>query len=325
MPPRIALYSGNWSDLPLQDLAERASEWGYQGLEIECVPNHLMPHRVVAEEGYASELVRLLESCELQVVAVSHQAAGVLLTEGPQDFLRHRAPEHLWGDGELQGVRQRCASELIAAAQIAQRLHVNVLITASGCHVPVSVFFNRADFLPQYRAVLKEWVRLWTPVLDAIANLGERVAMLVQPGQIVWDAYSADLFLEAVGWRSEVGLAVDTGAMYWHGADAAQFIRQFADRVFHVRITDVAMHLVGHNSVLSPLEEGDPRGAWDWRSPGRGQVDFEAILRALHDIHYDGALSVAWCDSHMEREFGAADASQFLRRLDFPARPRTGL
>jgi sugar phosphate isomerase/epimerase len=129
------------------------------------------------------------------------------------------------------------------------------------------------------------------------------------------------LFLETIGWRSEVGLALDTGALYWHGADPAQFLRRFADRVFHVRVTDVAVHLTGSNSVLSPLPEGDPRRGWDWRSPGRGQVDFEAILRALNDIGYTGPLSVAWCDSQMQREFGAADASQFLRRLDFPARP----
>ncbi|GBD36516.1 hypothetical protein HRbin36_01641 [bacterium HR36] len=158
-------------------------------------------------------------------------------------------------------------------------------------------------------------------MLEELANLGMRLALLVRPGQILWDGFSADLFFENLGWRSEVGLAVDSGALFWHGADPAQLIRRFADRVFHVRITDVVVHLTGQNSVLAPLPQGDPRRGWEWRSPGRGQVDFEALLRALNDIGYDGPLSVAWCDAQMQREFGAADASQFLRRLDFPARP----
>ena len=39
------------------------------------------------------------------------------------------------------------------------------------------------------------------------------------------------------------------------------------------------------------------RGGWDFRSLGRGGVDFEAIIRPLNDIGYDGPLSVEWEDS----------------------------
>ncbi|MCS7015693.1 MAG: sugar phosphate isomerase/epimerase [Gemmatales bacterium] len=322
MPFTIALYSGNWCDLSLQELAQKASEWGYQALELECSDNHLVPRRAIEEEGYISELSQLLESFELQLAAVSCEAAGMLLTEGPTGAEQARAAHHLLGDGTVEDIRQRATTELLSAAQAAQRLGVSVLVTASGCPMAVSCFFSVENFLPHYRDILKAWVQLWGPVLDEVAHLGVRLALLVQPGQMVWEAFSADLLLEALGWRSEVGLAVDIGALYWQGADPAHLLRRFADRVFHVRITDVAVHLTGHNSVLSPLPPSDPRRGWEWRSPGRGQVDFEAVLRALHDIGYDGPLSVAWRDELVEREFGAADASQFLRRLDFPTRPR---
>ena len=59
---------------------------------------------------------------------------------------------------------------------------------------------------------------------------------------------------------------------------------------------------------------GDPRRGWDFRSPGRGGVNFEEIARALNQIGYNGPLSVEWEDCGMDREFGAAEASDFVRR-----------
>ena len=59
-----------------------------------------------------------------------------------------------------------------------------------------------------------------------------------------------------------------------------------------------------------------------FRSPGRGRLDFEAILRALNHAHYKGPLSVEWEDPMMDREAGAAEACAFVRRLDFPTSGR---
>lgn len=320
MARTISLYTGSWRDRSLAELATKASEWGYAALELECVADHCQPRRATAEQGYTAELVRLLEAQELRLAALSYEAAGGLLTEGSAANWQEVLPEHLRTLTDAQTCRQQAAAELLAAAQTAQLLGVQVLVTASGCPLPATAFFSPQLCLPRYQAFLQELARHWTSVLDELATLDVRLAFLVQPGQAVWDAYSAELFLEALGWRSQVGLAVDTGALYWHGTDPAQLIRRFADRIIHVRISDVAVHLTGDNSVLSPLPHGDPRRGWDWRSPGHGQVDFHSLLRALHDIGYSGALSVAWADPHMHPEFGAADACQFLKRLDFPGR-----
>ena len=68
---------------------------------------------------------------------------------------------------------------------------------------------------------------------------------------------------------------------------------------------------------------GDPRRGWDFRSPGRGQVDFEEIARALNAIGYQGPLSVEWEDPGMDREYGAAEAAKFVKeRMSFIASGR---
>jgi sugar phosphate isomerase/epimerase len=37
----------------------------------------------------------------------------------------------------------------------------------------------------------------------------------------------------------------------------------------------------------------------------------------LNDVGYTGPLSVEWEDCGMDREFGAAEASAFVKKMDF--------
>jgi sugar phosphate isomerase/epimerase len=67
----------------------------------------------------------------------------------------------------------------------------------------------------------------------------------------------------------------------------------------------------GHTSF------GDPRRTWDFRSVGRGMIDFESLIVALNDVGYAGPLSVEWEDSRMDRVHGATESAAFCRRLDF--------
>jgi len=102
--------------------------------------------------------------------------------------------------------------------------------------------------------------------------------------------------------------------------DPVRFIKEFPDRIFHVHIKDAALTLDGRSGILSShLDFGQPGRGWDFRSPGHGQVNFEEIIRELNRIEYDGPLSVEWEDSGMDREYGAADAAKFVRKLDFPS------
>jgi sugar phosphate isomerase/epimerase len=65
------------------------------------------------------------------------------------------------------------------------------------------------------------------------------------------------------------------------------------------------------------LNFGDRRRFWDFRSLGRGNINFEEIIRALNRIKYTGPLSVEWEDSGMDREEGAIEACDFVNDIDF--------
>ncbi|HRX54147.1 MAG TPA: TIM barrel protein, partial [Verrucomicrobiales bacterium] len=58
---------------------------------------------------------------------------------------------------------------------------------------------------------------------------------------------------------------------------------------------------------------------WDFKSMGRGDIDFEKVIRALNDIGYAGPLSVEWEDGGMDREHGATESAEYVRSIDFPS------
>jgi sugar phosphate isomerase/epimerase len=86
---------------------------------------------------------------------------------------------------------------------------------------------------------------------------------------------------------------------------------------------DAIVTLNGKSGILaSHLNFGDPRRGWDFRSLGRGGVNFEEIIRALNQCGYQGPLSVEWEDSGMDREHGAQEACGFVKDIDFKSSGR---
>jgi sugar phosphate isomerase/epimerase len=56
---------------------------------------------------------------------------------------------------------------------------------------------------------------------------------------------------------------------------------------------------------------------WDFRSIGRGKIQFEEVIRRLNRIGYAGPLSIEWEDSGMDREHGAKEACARVKAIDF--------
>ncbi|MCK5196909.1 MAG: sugar phosphate isomerase/epimerase, partial [Spirochaetales bacterium] len=89
---------------------------------------------------------------------------------------------------------------------------------------------------------------------------------------------------------------------------------------YHVHMKDAALQLDGRSGILaSNLNFGQAGRGWDFRSLGHGDVDFEEIIRALNDIGYKGPLSVEWEDNGMDRDMGAKESFEFVKKYNFSA------
>jgi sugar phosphate isomerase/epimerase len=314
----ITLFTGQWADLPLEDLCRKASDFGYQGLELACWGDHFEVDKAVDDPNYTSAKRDLLDRFDLQCYAISSHLVGQAVCDRIDQ--RHRAilPPHVWGDGDPAGVNRRAAEDMKDAARAAQRFGVGVVNGFTGSGIWHLIY----SFPPVPDSMLDEGFRQfadrWNPILDVFGECGVRFALEVHPTEIAFDLVTARRALEALGHREEFGFNLDPSHLHWQGIDAVEFIREFPDRIYHVHVKDAVVSLNGKSGILgSHLNFGDPRRGWDFRSPGRGGVNFEEFIRALNQIGYDGPLSVEWEDSGMDREHGAREACEFVRRLDF--------
>jgi sugar phosphate isomerase/epimerase len=145
-----------------------------------------------------------------------------------------------------------------------------------------------------------------------------RFALEVHPTEIAYDFETTRRTLDAIGRREGFGINFDPSHFEHQLLDSAAFVDEFADRIYHVHVKDSKRRLDGRRSILaSHLNFGDPGRGWDFVSPGHGDVDFEALFRALNRIGYDGPLSIEWEDMGMDRDWGAPEALAFVRRTDF--------
>jgi sugar phosphate isomerase/epimerase len=312
------LFTGQWADLPLEDMCRKASDFGYQGLELACWGDHFEVDKANADSNYAGAKRDLLDRYDLQCHAISAHLVGQAVCDRIDE--RHRAivPPYVWGDGDPAGVNRRAAEEMKATARAAQRLGVGVVNGFTGS----SIWHLLYSFPPVSESMIedgfKQFAERWNPILDVFAECGVRFALEVHPTEIAFDLVTARRALEAIDNREEFGFNFDPSHLIWQGVDPVEFIREFPDRIYHMHVKDAIVTLNGRSGILgSHLNFGDSRRGWDFRSPGRGGVNFEEIIRALNQAGYDGPLSVEWEDSGMDREHGAREAAEFLKKLDF--------
>jgi sugar phosphate isomerase/epimerase len=314
----ITLCTGQWADLPVEELARKCRDFGFDGLELCCSGDHFEVPLALADDDYCACKRQLLEQYGMQVFALSNHLVGQAILDRVDE--RHRAilPSYVWGDGDPAGVNARAAEELMNTARAARRLGVGVVNGFTGSSIWPLLY----SFPPVSQKMIDEGFELlaerFNPILDVFGECGVKFALEVHPTEIAFDLYSAKRALEVLDYREEFGFNFDPSHLIWQGVDPVAFLREFPDRIYHVHMKDAIVKLDGRSGILcSHLNFGDPRRGWDFRSLGRGGVNFEEIIRALNEIGYGGPLSVEWEDSGMEREHGAKDALAFVRRLDF--------
>jgi sugar phosphate isomerase/epimerase len=314
----VTLFTGQWADLPLEDLAAKAGAWGFDGLELACWGDHFEVDKALADDGYCRARQEILERNHLNVWAIGAHLVGQAVCDRIDE--RHRAilPPDIYGDGEPDGVRARAAERMKDTARAAARLGVRQVNGFSGSPIwHLFYSFPPNDFGEIERAY-EDFAERWSPIMDVFDDEGVRFGLEVHPTEIAYDFVTTRRTLDAIGRREAFGINLDPSHFAHQFLDTAEFALEFADRIYHVHVKDSVRRLNGRRSILgSHLNFGEEARGWDFVSPGHGDVDFEAFFRALNRIGYGGPLSIEWEDSGMDREYGAQDALAFVRRTDF--------
>ncbi len=313
----VTLFTGQWADLPLAELAPKAKKFGYDGLELACWGDHMSTERAAEDPAYCAQQRGLLAKHGLGLWAISNHLVGQLTCDPTSDARSDDwVPAEYRGDTEKK--RAFAIGDMKRAARAAKNLGVQVVNGFTGSPIWHMIYPWPPASEQLIRDGYKRFAEIWVPILDEYQRNGVRFALEVHPTEIAFDLYTFGMALEAVGNHPAFGINFDPSHLLWQGMDPVELIHAFPDRIFHVHMKDVSVHFNGRSSVLSShLQFGDPRRSWDFRSPGRGDVKFTPIIRALNTAGYAGPLSIEWEDNTMDREQGGPEAAAFVKGIDF--------
>jgi sugar phosphate isomerase/epimerase len=313
----VTLFSGQWADLSIEEMCQKTKEFGYDGIELACWGDHMEINK--ADQAYCDSRLKLLKKYDLQFYTISTHLAGQAVCDIPDQRHKGILPPYIWGDGDPEGVRQRAAKEMVRTAEAAKRLGIKNVVGFTGSSIWHLLYSFPAVPKEMIDAGYKDFADRWGPILDEYKRLGIRYCLEVHPTEIAFDIATARRALEAVDYHPAFGFNYDPSHLGYQGVDYVKFIYEFADRIFHVHMKDVYWRDVpGDIGVFGGHTEfGDNSRYWNFYSIGRGNIDFEPIIRALNDIGYDGPLSVEWEDSGMDREHGARESCEYVKSIDF--------
>ncbi len=311
----ITLASGQFGDMGLEELCAMASSIGYQGLEL-ATHAHFNVEKALKEEGYVEQVQKMLKKYNLSCHVISAHLTGQCVGDVWDPRLDNFAPSACSGDPEK--IRTWAVEEMKRTVEAADKMGVKVITGFTGS--PIWAWWY--SYPQTTRQMVDEGYQKiydqWTPILDVLDQYDIRFALEVHPTEIAFDYYSTERLLDTFHHRPAMGINYDPSHLVWQGINELTFLRDFADRIYHVHIKDVKINRNERSGILgSHLEFGDVRRAWNFVSAGHGDVDFDGIIRELNRMEYQGPLSVEWEDSGMEREFGAAESYEYIRKMNF--------
>ena len=315
----VTLFTGQWADLTLEDIAKKASEWGYDGLELACWGDHFEVDKALSDDAYCQGRHDLLTKYELKVWSISNHLVGQAVCDNIDARHQSILSESIWGDGDPDGVQERAAEEMKNTARAAAKLGVDVVNGFTGS----SIWHLLYSFPPvdpaQIDAGFEDFANRWNPIFDAFDEVGVKFGLEVHPTEIAFDIVTAERAIAAVNGRETFGFNYDPSHLGYQGVDYVSFIERLSDRIYHVHMKDVWWADTPRLSGVfgGHLNFGDSKRFWDFRSIGRGNINFEEIIRALNSIGYNGPLSIEWEDSGMDREHGASEACSAVKGFDF--------
>ena len=251
----VTLFTGQWADLTLEELARKCGEWGFDGLELACWGDHFDVDRALSESGYIEGRWEILRSNGLNCWAISTHLVGQAVCD-PIDA-RHGAtlPPDVWGDGDPEGVRRRAARKVKDTARAAARFgvtQVNGFTGSSIWHLLYS--FPPNDFAEIERGY-EDFAERWNPIIDVFDEEGVRWGLEVHPTEIAYDFVTTRKALDAIGNREGFGINFDPSHFAHQFLDSAAFIEEFAEQ-------DLPLPHKGQPQALERTQEhtGGPPG-----------------------------------------------------------------
>lgn len=297
----------------LDVIAGWAAGLGYKGVQIPSSDSRLFDLGLAAtSDAYCDELQDTLGRHGLVLTELSTHLQGQLVAVHPayDEAFDAFAPAALRGRPAAR--QQWAVSQMMQAAQASRRLGLAATVAFSGALAWPFLYPwpQRPDGLVE--EAFGELARRWRPILDAFDAAGVDLCFELHPGEDIFDGASFEMFLDALGGHPRCRINYDPSHFLLQQLDYLNFIDIYATRIGAFHVKDAEFRPSGRQGVYSGFQPWIAR-AGRFRSPGDGQVDFQAVFSRLAAIGYDRWAVLEWecCLKHPED--GAREGAAFIR------------
>ena len=312
----VTLFTGQWADLPFEEMCKIVSGMGYDGVELCTWGDHMDVYKAVSDSSYLENKKEILAKYRLQCHAISCHLSGQCV--GDELDSRHDGFAPADCAGKPEKIREWAIEHVKQTARAANAMGIGVVTGFMGSPIWRYWYSFPQTTEKMIEDGFKTILERWSPIFDVFDECKVKFALEVHPTEIAYDYWTTKKLFEVFSERKTLGLNYDPSHLLWNMMDPVVFARDFAHKIYHVHMKDVKLNLDGRNGILgSHINFGDTRRGWNFVSLGHGNVDFDGVIRELNQVGYDGPLSVEWEDSGMDRIFGASEACQFVRNINF--------
>jgi len=249
---KLAYSTNAYARFPLPEAIDRIAALAYRGIELMADMPHVWP--ATTTDSQIETIRRHLDAHGLTIANVN-----AFMMNAVQDFWH---PSWIEPDVDFRSLRIR---HTIDALRLARKLGATCITTEPGG--PLEGDMTRDTAIDIFVQGLNE-------ALDQADTLGIRLLVEPEPGLLI---ENAEQFLELAGRITSpmFGLNFDLGHFYCAGEPLPETVERLRPYTRHYHIEDIAATRV-HRHLI----------------PGRGAIDFPAVLSTIRDTGYDGWLTV---------------------------------
>ena len=271
---KLAFSTNAFKQVSLEESLREIAACGYAGVEIMADVPHAYPPHMDARRRKAT-----VDLCRELRLTVSNVNAFTLFAQGDT---WHPS----WIEPEAEA-RERRIEHTLDSIRLARDLGSPSISLEPGGPLPAGM--TRAEGLAMYRAGLER-------VLPLAETCG--VDLLVEPEPHLLIERPEEYEELVAGFaHPRLALNFDMGHFYCVGVDPAAAARRLGTHIRHVHLEDIAPSREHRHLV-----------------PGRGALDFPAVLAALKDVGYHGWVTVELYPYEAEAREVAAEAMRALAR-----------
>ena len=211
----VTLFTGQWADLPIKDLAPLVKKMGYDGVELACWGDHFDPDQAASSKSYCKGVWDLLAANGLTCFAISSHLVGQAICDNIDERHQCILPPDVWGDGNPEGVRKRAAKKMILTAKAARNFFDAKPGAKAGASATIngftgsSIWHSIYAFPPTnqayYEKGFQDFAKRFGPILEAFDKQNVNFALEVHPTEIAFDIASAARAIDAVKGHKRFG------------------------------------------------------------------------------------------------------------------------